>query len=163
MAKRAKLKHSPEDPSTNPNMNLVSTPQDAADQIDAILFFLHRRYAGEDLTPDMPSMRSFLVDKMDIVFTSTVTSVQVEKKPEKNVLNILTPIVPKDEEELRRIYLLSEFGELLIRTQKEGYQQVHSMLLAILDDDGKEMLVQEFKKHRKARATAKNASAPKKK
>ncbi len=141
---------------------LLISPREAADQIDAILYFLHKRYAGEDMSAELPSMRTFLVDKMDIVFTSAVTRIQVEKRPEKNVLNILTPPVAKEDEEHRRIYLLSEFGELLIRTQREGYQQVREMLLAILDDEGKDLLVEEYNKQKKERAWKKASPAKKK-
>ena len=134
---------------------LMKSPRAAADQIDAILFFLHKRYAGDTMLAETPSMRSFLVDKMEILFTNAVTHVQVEKKSERNMLTILTPPVAKEDEEPRRIYLLSEFGELLIRVQREGYLQVRDMLLAILNDEGKELLVKEYKKHKKERADRK--------
>jgi hypothetical protein len=155
-------KNTSKEPASRTAEGLLGSPREAADQIDAILYFLYKRYAGEDMAADMPSLRTFLVDKMDIVFTKDVTRIQIEKRPEKNILNILTPPVAKEDEENRRIYLLSEFGELLIRTQREGYQQVREMLLAILDDDGKDLLIKEYNKLRKQRAVKKSMPAKKK-
>jgi hypothetical protein len=64
-------------------------------------------------------------------------------------LSILAPRPGKNEEEARRIFLLNEFGDLLIKCQKQGLEQLREMLLGILDDNGKEKLVSEYLKHKK--------------
>ena len=126
-----------------PVVHPLSNPRDAADQIDAILYFIHKRYAGHEGT-NVPTLQSFLIFRADVVFTADVTHVVIEKKPELNTLNILTPPVASDLQEERRIFLLSQFGELLIKCQKQAYDQIREMLLRILDAEGKEVLVAEF-------------------
>ena len=129
--------------------NLVRDPKAAADQIDAILFFLHKRYAAEQSAKDLPTMRTFLISSMDVVFTDSVQQITIEKRMDHPGLSILAPRPGKYEEEARRIFLLNEFGDLLIKCQKQGLEQLREMLLGILDDNGKEKLVSEYLKHKK--------------
>lgn len=128
---------------------LLKDPQEAADQIDAILFFLHRRYGAHGASGDLPTMRTFLIQSMDVVFTDAVKQITIEKRIDDAALRILVPKPNKFEEEARRIFLLNEFGDLLIKCQKQGLEQLRDMLLGVLDDAGKAKLVREYLKHKK--------------
>jgi hypothetical protein len=64
-------------------------------------------------------------------------------------LCVLAPKPNKFEEEARRIFLLNEFGDLLIRCQKQGVEQLREMLLGVLDDKGQNKLVSEYLKRKK--------------
>lgn len=132
---------------------LLKDPQEAADQIDAILFFLHRRYGADAASGDLPTMRTFLIQSMDVVFTDAVKQITIEKKMDDSALRILAPKPNKFEEEARRIFLLNEFGDLLIKCQKQGLEQLREMLLGVLDDKGRSKLVSEYLKHKKRQAS----------
>lgn len=123
---------------------LLSNPVEAADQIDAILYFVHKRYAGNESAKNIPSLNSFLIHRAVVIFSPDVDSVVLEKRPEQNVLVILAPPVRAEKEEERRITLLNHFGDLLIKFQKQAYDQIREMLIGILDAEGKEILVSEF-------------------
>ncbi len=134
---------------------LLRDPRAAADQIDAILFFLHKRYGSESTDREMPSMRTFLISNMNVIFTDAVDQITIEKRLDQSGLSILAPSPSKAEEEARRIFLLNEFGDLLIKAQKQGLAQLREMLLGILDNEGKERLVSEFIKNKRAHPTPK--------
>jgi len=128
---------------------LLKDPQEAADQIDAILFFLHRRYGANGASGDLPTMRTFLIQSMDVIFTDAVKQITVEKRMDDSALRILAPKTNKFEEEARRIFLLNEFGDLLIKCQKQGLEQLRDMLLGVLDAKGRGKLVSEYVKYKK--------------
>ena len=94
-------------------------------------------------------MRTFIISSMNVVFTDSVQQITIEKRMDHPGLSILTPRPGKYEEEARRIFLLNEFGDLLIKCQKQGLEQLREMLLGILDDNGKEKLVSEYLKYKK--------------
>jgi hypothetical protein len=143
-------------PKSDDITHLLRDPKAAADQIDAILYFLHKRYSGESPPQkDLPTMRTFLISSMNVVFTDAVKQITIEKRMDQSGLSILAPSPGKSEEEARRIYLLNEFGDLLIKCQKQGLEQLREMLLGILDDDGKEQLVAEYLKSRRQLTTKK--------
>lgn len=139
MARRKKLENKRE---MLDNDGLIQNPTEAADQIDAILYFLHKRYAHVE--NDSPTLQSFLIYRADVIFTNSVDHVVLEKRPERNTLSILTPHVPVEVEESRRIHLLNQFGDLLIKCQKQAYEQIRSMLLKIIGAEGSERLVTEY-------------------
>jgi len=149
MAKRQLKVKTKQKPQSKDIELLLRDPKEAADQIDAILFFLHQRYAAESSPGDLPTMRTFLIQSMEVVFTDSVKQITIEKRMDHPGLCILAPRPSKFEEESRRIFLLNEFGDLLIKCQKQGVEQLRDMLLGILDDAGKNKLVSEFLKHRK--------------
>lgn len=128
---------------------LLKDPKEAADQIDAILYFLHKRYRVDPSSRILPTMRTFLIESMEVVFTDTVKQITVEKKMDHSSLCILAPKPSKFEEEARRIFLLNEFGDLLVKCQKQGIEQLREMLLGILDDSGRAKLVGEYLKQKK--------------
>lgn len=128
---------------------LLNNPKDAADQIDAILYFIHKRYGTEASSSDMPTMRTFLIQNMEVVFTDSVKQITIEKRMDQPTLCVLAPKPNKFEEEARRIFLLNEFGDLLIRCQKQGVEQLREMLLGVLDDKGQSKLVTEYLKRKK--------------
>jgi hypothetical protein len=128
---------------------LLNDPKDAADQIDAILYFIHKRYGTESSGADLPTMRTFLIQSMEVVFTDSVKQITIEKRMDQPTLCVLAPKPNKFEEEARRIFLLNEFGDLLIRCQKQGVEQLREMLLGVLDDKGQNKLVSEYLKRKK--------------
>ena len=151
MAKKIRKTNSDHVSAVGMRDGILSDPRAAADQIDAILYFLHKRYEGAGVTNELPTMHTFLIQRMDVVFTGDVQQIVIEKSPAKNALTILTPSVPKDQEEARRVYLLNAFADLLIKTQRQGYQQLREMLLAILDESGQAILINEYQKFKKQR------------
>lgn len=128
---------------------LLNDPKDAADQIDAILYFIHKRYGTESSSANLPTMRTFLIQSMEVVFTDSVKQITIEKRIDQPTLCVLAPKPSKFEEEARRIFLLNEFGDLLIRCQKQGVEQLREMLLGVLDDKGQSKLVTEYLKRKK--------------
>ena len=155
MAKRQIKVRDKKKPKPQELKNLLRDPKAAADQIDAILFFLHKRYVAEPSPKELPTMRAFLISSMDVVFTDSVKQITIEKRMDHPGLSILAPPPGKYEEEARRIFLLNEFGDLLIKCQKQGLEQLREMLLGILDDDGKDRLVSEYLKYKKQHVSAK--------
>ncbi len=155
MAKRTIRVAPKKRPKTDDITHLLRDPKAAADQIDAILYFLHKRYSGESPQKDLPTMRTFLISSMNVVFTDTVKQITIEKRMDQSGLSILAPSPGKAEEEARRIFLLNEFGDLLIKCQKQGLEQLREMLLGILDDNGKEQLVAEYLKTKRHQTSKK--------
>lgn len=133
---------------------LLKDPKEAADQIDAILYFLHKRYGIEPSARDLPTMRTFLIESMEVVFTDTVKQITIEKRMDHPSLCILAPKPGKFEEEARRIFLLNEFADLLVKCQRQGVEQLREMLLGVLDDAGRAKLVSEYLRYRKRHAAA---------
>lgn len=123
---------------------LLDNPGEAANQLDAFLHFIHRHYSDSGTIQITPTLKSFLIHRTEVVFTSDVELVTLQKKPESHSLQILTPPVPKDEEEKRVLYLLNQCGDLIIKCQKQAYEQVREMLLGMLDENGMELMVEEF-------------------
>lgn len=151
-SKRIKVKSNSKPKSKDLGL-LLKDPKEAADQIDAILYFLHKRYGVEASSRDLPTMRTFLIESMEVVFTDSVKQITIEKRMDHPALCILAPKPSKFEEEARRIFLLNEFGDLLVKCQKQGLEQLREMLLGVLDDAGRAKLVGEYLKHRKRYAS----------
>ncbi|MBO9666172.1 MAG: hypothetical protein J7501_05110 [Bdellovibrio sp.] len=126
---------------------LVETPDKAAQQLDALLFFIHKRYT-KDSSTSIPHIGKFLITRAEVVFTRQLQAVQIQKRPEKNVLQILAPAVDIASEESRRIYLLNEFSELILKYQKQAYLQIRDMVLRITDSEGHECLIRDFEKYK---------------
>jgi hypothetical protein len=97
-------------------------------------------------------MRTFLIESMEVVFTDSVKQITIEKRMDHPALCILAPRPSKFEEEARRIFLLNEFGGLLVTCQKQGLEQLREMLLGVLDDSGRAKLVSEYLKYKKRHA-----------
>ena len=150
--KRVKLKSNRKPRSKELDL-LLKDPKEAADQIDAILYFLHKRYGVEASSRDLPTMRTFLIESMEVVFTDSVKQITIEKRVDNPSLCILAPKPSKFEEEARRVFLLNEFGDLLVKCQKQGIEQLREMLLGVLDDAGRAKLVSEYLKHKKRYVT----------
>lgn len=128
---------------------LHDNPTKAAHDLDAIFYFIHKRYSesGKDSVPDL---RSFLITRAEVVFSDKAKYVTLLKKPDRRVLQILAPPTEPHQEELRRIYLLNEFGDLIIKYQKQAYLQIREMLLSITEPEGREVLIQEFEDYKSA-------------
>lgn len=129
-----------------PGEDFVDTPEAAADQLDAILFFIQKHYSGNGNKSELLNLYSLLVSRADVVFTEEVKHVILEKKPTSGILFILSPPVSKSKEEEHRINLLNDFGDLIIKCQRQAYEQIRHLLFGILDSEGKEKMVQEFLK-----------------
>jgi hypothetical protein len=122
---------------------LLENPTEAARHLDAILYFIHKRYRDSS-KGSVPDLGTFLVTRAEVLFSSDVEHVAVEKRPDRRILQILAPPVEASEEETRRIFLLNEFGDLIIKCQKQAYLQIREMLLKVTDPEGRETLIQEF-------------------
>ncbi len=125
---------------------LLETPDKAAQQLDALLYFIHRRYTKTSSSV-IPHLGKFLITRAEVVFTNKLHAIQIQKRPDKNVLQILAPEVDVEAQENRRIFLLNEFSELILKYQKQAYLQIRDMVLRITDSEGHDILVQEFESY----------------
>ncbi len=123
-------------------------PQMAADELDAILFFIHKRYAEPSYSSEAPRICSMFACRLDVIFTNEVDHLVVEKRPDKDIIYILSPPVHPSEEEDQRIYLHNQYGAMLVRAQAEVLPLVRRMLMGILDAKGREVLFHEYNKHK---------------
>lgn len=126
---------------------LVESPDKAAQQLDALLFFIHKHYAKTTSTT-LPDLGKFLITRAEVIFSSKLHAIQIQKRPDKNVLQILAPLVENEVQEKRRIYLLNEFSELIIKCQKQAYLQIREMVLRITDSESHEMLIRDFERYK---------------
>jgi hypothetical protein len=138
---------------------LLENPTEAAQHLDAILYFIHKRYTDSN-SGNVPDLGTFLITRADVVFSDQVAHVVIEKRPDRRVLQILTPPVSASEEEARRIFLLNEFGDLIIKCQKQAYLQIRDMLLKVTDPEGRETLIQEFEAYKTTLASKLERSVP---
>ncbi|WP_413560509.1 hypothetical protein [Bdellovibrio sp. HCB209] len=134
-------------PASSEDSFLLETPDKAAQQLDALLYFIHRRYTRSSSTA-IPHLGKFLITRAEVIFTNKLRSIQIQKRPERNVLQILAPPVDVDSEENRRIYLLNEFSDLILKYQKQAYLQIRDMVLRITDSEGHEALVKDFERYK---------------
>lgn len=128
---------------------LMENPDKAAQQLDALLFFIHKRYA-KTASEALPDLGKFLITRAEVIFSNKLNAIQIQKRPDKNVLQILAPFVEGDIQEKRRIFLLNEFSELIIKCQKQAYLQIRDMVLRITDSESHETLIRDFERYKSA-------------
>lgn len=120
------------------NEYLYGNPIEAARHIDSLMKIIQHRYGSSK--KEVANLGNFLITRAEVVFSSNISSVILEKRAESQNLIILAPNVLSSNEEERRIELLNTFGELILKFQKQAYLQIRDMLLQILDEDGKKIL-----------------------
>lgn len=118
-------------------------PKDAAEELDALLYFVHTRYS-EKSKVRVPTLASFLVRNAEVVFSDKVKTVVLRKNPNRQTLEIWTPRIGEQQQEERRLYLLSQLGDLILKYQRDAYLHLRDMLLSISDPEMQETLVQEY-------------------
>lgn len=128
--------------SLNESECLYADPIQAARHIDSLMKVIQRRYGNTN--NGAANLGNFLITRSEVVFSSKIQHVTLEKRAESQTLIILAPPVPSIDEEERRIELLNAFGELILKFQKQAYLQIRDMLLQILDEDGKRILHEDF-------------------
>lgn len=127
---------------------LEKTIAEGAQNLDALFYFIYKNYSNSKSNNSVPDLGTFIITRGTVVFTDEVEYVTLEKRPDRKMLEILTPCVPKSEEESRRIFLLNEFGDLILKFQKQAYLQVREMLLKVTDPADHQALVIEFEKYK---------------
>ncbi|MBX3034785.1 MAG: hypothetical protein KF865_12755 [Bdellovibrionaceae bacterium] len=108
---------------------------------------MHKRYSDSS-KGDVPDLGAFLITGAKVEFSPAVKEVELKKEPEKRCLIILSPLIPETDQEARRIFLLNEFGDLILKYQKQAYLQIRDMLLRITDPEGRQILLDEFAQYK---------------
>jgi uncharacterized protein YfeS len=124
------------------------SPDIAAEELDATMYFLHRRYRKVSLGK-IPQLRSFFIDRLDVVF-SDVPQVIIEKHWDKSAIAAIAPKVPAEHEETRRAELHILYSPMLVRCQVAALGDIYQMLQSTLDETGKKSLLREYREFRRS-------------
>lgn len=122
---------------------LLSDPRKAANEIDAILYFIQQRYR-KGKPHKLPKMENFIISKIEVIFSSDADHIFLWKNLDLGSLEIHSPNVPESQREERTIYLLGQFGDLLSKAQAESVAKLRQILVGMLDNEGRRSLVQAY-------------------
>ena len=124
----------------NRKTRMLSTAADAALEADALMHFMQKRYGGS--SPSTANLGSFILRESQVVFESVTT---LRTRHTSNIFEIVSPMVPQKQQDVRRTELLGKFAAAFVAAQGEGIRQVREMLVNILDDDGFTTLIEEYR------------------
>ena len=130
----------------SPVVQLHSEPHQAADELDATMYFLHKRYQQID-SEAVPQLPNFLISRLDVKF-SDVERVMVEKHWEKRTIDAVAPRVAKEREDEMRLHLHTLYSPMLVRCQVRAISDIHQMLFGALDARGKHAIMKEYRDYR---------------
>jgi hypothetical protein len=130
------------------NPHLHHDPHHAADELDATMYFLHRRYSGIAMG-NIPQLPHFFINRLEVKF-SEVSRIVIEKNWEKNIIEAIAPSVSQEKEDEKRAELLTQFSPLLVRCQIAALGDIYQMLRGTLNEDGKKILLQEYHDYRRS-------------
>jgi len=123
---------------------IFDSPELMSSEIDAFMYFLHKRYSEKNTRADVPNIFSFVITDLEVVFKE-VKHIKLSCDYSQRTLSILTPLVPEKDEENRRLFLLNYFSNSIKNNQLSATID----LFKLLKDPAKQTLLKEYKDHKK--------------
>lgn len=131
----------PEKVDQKPNTKKYKNPDDAATKIDALMSWIQKRYSDDTQTSNIATIQNFLCDGLEVKFIDSIDVVELRRNNSERKVTVLSPILKDGEdEEKRRIYLLSSFAPVIDKVRAEGILLIEQMLTQITDTTGNPLM-----------------------